>query len=932
MSAPAIGPWGLTSIGAAMTTGLRGLGLMALVVAPLGAQTQPAPAPAAATVMDVSVVDASGDPVPALTADRFRVQVGGRTRQIQSAAFVTADPAAGRSIVLVVDQNSLVPGAEGALLEVGRALVARLASVDRVALLAFPAPGPHTDLSTDRRGLIEALGQIKGRRTADAAASRIGLGEALAIRDGDPLAVATVGQRECAGIGDVVAAGNGLSNGVLDNAGAECFRRVIRTVDRIVRDGRAAAEPVVVGVTEAITLLDDAPGARAVVLLTHGLATGRRDPALGDIAARARSGHVSVNAVLLDPALLKTRGAPVNRQTERRSLLQRLDELTLAARGRADIVTPETVDGLERLLRATAGYYTLTVSDDGRESASARDDKRQDNIVRVDVPGSKVTVRAPPFLSTPATLEGSAPMSREDRLAEALGAGGFRTSTLPVRGAAALRLQANGATSLVISGEVDVLDTAGAPTTTAAALAADDVSMSYALFDQSQQPVAAGALPSGGAASPGAPRSFVGSLGGWKPGRYTLRLAAIDGAGRAGSVERAVDVRVAEAGGLTAGDVLFARVAPGQAEASPSTDEIIGDASIILQIDVAGEASRRRGLGGQFVVRSREGGAALVTRPAEIVPDDGSGLTHLVAKLEPGLLTSGQYEVVAQLKVLDGAALTSTARGLTLVPAAPSSAGAITRPIWLSSLTPTFARARVLEADVLKPAIARLEARATAPAVRRALAQAREGRPDALVVDAAVRREDPVAGAFLTGVSLFARGDLEAAALQFREALRSDAEFTPAMFYLGACYAAGGRDREAAGAWQTAMIDEAAGVVPALLADAWLRAGDPDAALDIVDEALAQAPTDAALVERRITALLALVRTADALTALDAAPPMSPDLLFAAMRVLVDAHTARQPVVSPDADRRRLQTYAERYKAVNGPQQALVESWIAAWR
>jgi tetratricopeptide (TPR) repeat protein len=297
------------------------------------------------------------------------------------------------------------------------------------------------------------------------------------------------------------------------------------------------------------------------------------------------------------------------------------------------------------------------------------------------------------------------------------------------------------------------------------------------------------------------------------------------------------------------------------------------------------------------------------------------------------LLSPGDYEVVAALEAPGGVALTTAPRSLTLSPRAGGAASTeLTRGGWLAALTPKFARTRVLEADVLKPVIARLEARATAPAVRTALAHALDGRPDALVVDAAVRRADPVAGAFLTGVSLFARGDLEAAALQFREALRSDAEFTPAMFYLGACYAAGGRDREAAGAWQTAMIDEAAGVVPALLADAWLRAGDADAALDIVDEALAQAPADPALVERRITALLTLARPADALTALDAAPSMSPDLLFAAMRVLVDAHTARQPVVSPDADRQRLQTYAERYKAANGPQQPLVESWIAAWR
>jgi Flp pilus assembly protein TadD len=314
------------------------------------------------------------------------------------------------------------------------------------------------------------------------------------------------------------------------------------------------------------------------------------------------------------------------------------------------------------------------------------------------------------------------------------------------------------------------------------------------------------------------------------------------------------------------------------------------------------------------------------------VPDDTTGLARLVTTIDGGLLSAGDYEVVAALKGPGGVALTTLPRSLTLSPRAGAAAATgLSRAAWLSALTPAFARTRVLEADVLRPVLARLEARATAPAVRRALSHALDGRAEALVVDPAVGREDPVAGAFLTGVSLFARGDLEAAALQFREALRTDAEFAPAMFYLGACYAAGGRDREAAGAWQTAMIDEEAGVLPALLADAWLRAGDADAALDIVDEALAQAPADRALVERRITALLALDRTAEAMTAVDAAPLISPELLFAAMRVLVEAHTARRPIVSPEADRRRLQTYADRYTAASGPQQALVASWLTAW-
>jgi tetratricopeptide (TPR) repeat protein len=216
--------------------------------------------------------------------------------------------------------------------------------------------------------------------------------------------------------------------------------------------------------------------------------------------------------------------------------------------------------------------------------------------------------------------------------------------------------------------------------------------------------------------------------------------------------------------------------------------------------------------------------------------------------------------------------------------------------------------------------------------VQTALARALEAKPEAIAVDGALRKQDPVAAAFLSGVALFARGELEPAAVQFREALRVDAEFAPAIVYLGACYAAGGRDREAAGAWQTALISETEdAVLPALLADAWLRVDDAEAALEILDEAIGRWPDDRELSGRRVTALLAQGRVADGLTALDAHVGASADQLLAGMRLIVEAHMVRKPIASPESDRERLQKYADRYRAANGPQQALVSSWLANW-
>ena len=52
--------------------------------------------------------------------------------------------------------------------------------------------------------------------------------------------------------------------------------------------------------------------------------------------------------------------------------------------------------------------------------------------------------------------------------------------------------------------------------------------------------------------------------------------------------------------------------------------------------------------------------------------------------------------------------------------------------------------------------------------------------------------DDQLAAAFLKGLVLLSKGELDPAANKFRDALRIDSEFYPATFYLGACYAAGG--------------------------------------------------------------------------------------------------------------------------------------------
>ena len=141
-----------------------------------------------------------------------------------------------------------------------------------------------------------------------------------------------------------------------------------------------------------------------------------------------------------------------------------------------------------------------------------------------------------------------------------------------------------------------------------------------------------------------------------------------------------------------------------------------------------------------------------------------------------------------------------------------------------SSLVKPFARTDVLSGSTVTYFLGRLEAAdkgsvpaAVAAALRNSeydnvLSSLRGGEPGRLSVP------------FLRGVALLGKGELQPAADQFREALRIADDFLPAAFYLGACYAAGGHDKEAAGAWQTALVTESeARIVYDVLADALLE-------------------------------------------------------------------------------------------------------------
>jgi predicted Zn-dependent protease len=188
--------------------------------------------------------------------------------------------------------------------------------------------------------------------------------------------------------------------------------------------------------------------------------------------------------------------------------------------------------------------------------------------------------------------------------------------------------------------------------------------------------------------------------------------------------------------------------------------------------------------------------------------------------------------------------------------------------------------------------------------------------------------------AFLRGVILLAQNKLDPAANAFRAAMRASPDFYPAMVYLGACYAAGGLDKEASGAWRTALIKEGdSEALHLLLADALLRQQRGDLALPILTDARSRWPGHDDLHRRFVTAALLAGEHTTGLQALDGLIERDADdepTLALALQLLYERLTAGRPIESEEQDRARMVRLADAYRVRGGPSMALIDTWLAS--
>ena len=197
---------------------------------------------------------------------------------------------------------------------------------------------------------------------------------------------------------------------------------------------------------------------------------------------------------------------------------------------------------------------------------------------------------------------------------------------------------------------------------------------------------------------------------------------------------------------------------------------------------------------------------------------------------------------------------------------------------------------------------------------------------------AALSAGDQGVAAFVRGMDLLAQAKVDQAANQFQTAMRIQAGFGAARAMLGACLLISNREKEAAGL----LMSVPAGSMPTLgrlAGEAWLKSGQPGAAVAPLEQASAAAPSDA---RASRTLALAYALSGDgtkglpALTTyLDGAGSKDGAALAAGVYALYRRHAAGTDATAIAADKLTARGWARRYGATKGPLGPIVEAWAS---
>jgi VWFA-related protein len=938
------------------------------------------------------VVTVAGQPRRVVTVefvDRASAHAAGRSAPEVTPVSTNEGSGTGRLFAFIVDQNTLDLGSARRVAAATGPFFSQLTFADRSALMLLPL-GPNVAFTWAHDRVKDGLQRVAGMGRPSTGWDYGSLADARDIANRNFLSLSAMGARECgsisaSGIGSAPSSpGSGIASppsgspapggdtppggGTSPGGGTQpgggtggsgtpapaggsstggggsgsqrsgsfgggfglnsCTRDIQMQAESAWRSAQMNSLASISALRQFLAMLGRVRGDKTVILVSGGWPLDDREEMsiLSQVAADAAAARATVFSVFVPASSFSAdrrfmTSTPLADNYLHLGPLETLAGMTGGGSFRAE-VGAEAV--FERLARELAGYYRIGIEKDPTD----RDGKGR--RMKVQVPRADATVRAREIFDV---------RTYEDRdwaarLASAVD-GPIPATDVGLRVTSYLSADPDDGSRrrLLVSGE---------------ALRAQpgEATLRLLVSDLQGKKITAGEVPLAHADGDSLPFSTNIAV---PPGTYIVRVAVIDSAGRVGSVDHRVEARDVPLGALNATGPVLVRV-PRDSESEPrlALDGVRQDERLAIEVDLEGDKARLEGAGVEFEIAATSDGPALVHAPAALSPGPREGSMFAQGVADMRVLPPGAY--VIRARVTSGSeALGDVRRGfavmeaprLVAVPAVPSAtiAGHTTTPRPVGRLPvvapPKFVLNEVLSPPILGAFLDRVAARpdASSPAVHELLERARTTGLGGLVVSDAVAAKAP-AGAFLKGLTLLSERKLEAAAGAFRDAMRESADFYPAMVYLGACYAAGGKDKEAAGAWRTALIRE--GDAPALhimLADALLRQNRGDLAVEGLETARARWPEDQELKRRFAVAALLAGQPAKGLQALDELVEKRAEdepSLALGLLMLYEAFESRQPIETADQDRARMLRLAGAYRTRGGPSLALIDTWVAA--
>jgi VWFA-related protein len=874
--------------------------------------------------VDVNIIDKTGHPVTGLEAGDFVLTIDGKPRKVATAQYIAAGretdrPAVplhyssnlaaegGRLIMIVVDQGNIGAGRGKLVLEAASRFVANLNPADRVAVVAIPGAGPQMEFTSNHAVVKSVLPKLIGIAAPVEGTHRVGISEAIELQRGDQFVLGELLDRECAGYRE-------------PQELALCTRQVQADANAVFQTARERTRNSLVALRYLIERLAATP--------SEGLVLDRDFSEVTWLGPAAARGQVVLYVLQLDQPQFDASARSVSPTRNRDISLQEEGLDMLAGRTRGSVLrvvsNPDAAFG--RLGLELSAYYLLSFEPEPGD----RDGKP--HKIRIDVPGRKgVEIRA----RSEFTVDPPRAVTDETMLADALRAPllltevGLKVSTYT------LRDPATGKPRVLLAADIDrSLNPSGR------------VALAFALLDARGKVVASQID-----ANVAAPirldtkaQTFVASAVVESPGVHTLKIAVVTEQGKRGTVEHTFEAKLFSAGQVRATDLLIAEN-PGGAErnlapavsADFTSDVLHGYLELYSDsVEVLQQTSVVIEVASNDQARPLD---AVVARLQPPVPETPNRRTA-EGSVPIALLPAGEYVARAIINI-NGRKAGQVTRPFRIARSGPmvtapgeggKTAAGSTTPIAFASRIDRFDRASVLAPQVVGFFIDRMNfGTAGVGTLGPAIESARAGRFEDVLAKLEGGQNNPLVVAFLSGLALYSQGQLNPAMEKFRETIRLDPEFFPAAFYLGSCYAAAGKDRDAVGAWQTSLITEGdAPFIYTLLGDALLRLREIGQAEDILKEAASIWPDNDQVQLRYGTVLAMAGKQMEAVERLEpylAKHPDDQERLFVVLRAIYEARAAGKSIKSAADDRATFAKYAAAYAAAGGPQQALVDEW-----